>query len=338
MTPPNQYSTQAGRIAVIGLGGTIAMRSADGRGAVPGLGAEELLAALPDAVTRHVARVENFRQLPGAHLALQDLVDLAARIVELERAGAAAGFVVVQGTDTIEETVFALELLHRGGAPVVVTGAMRHAGQTSPDGAANLANSIVLAASPAARERGAMVCFNDEVHAGWAVQKTAATNLAAFSSPGFGPLGHVVEGRAELMMSALRWPAVAAKLDDLRPAPVALVAAALGEGPKLLDAVGQGHWRGLVVQALGAGHLPAEWVEPLERLAAVMPVVLATRVSRGPVLQETYAFPGSEQDLIARGLIPAGYLGASKARILLSLALGAGRAMTGVKAMLGGVA
>jgi L-asparaginase len=56
-----------------------------------------------------------------------------------------------------------------------------------------------------------------------------------------------------------------------------------------------------------------------------MPVVLATRVSRGPVLTETYAFPGSEQDLIARGLIAAGYLCASKARILLSLALSAGR-------------
>ena len=108
------------------------------------------------------------------------------------------------------------------------------------------------------------------------------------------------------------------------PNPVALVAAALGEGPELLDAVGRGHWRGLVVQALGAGHLPGAWVGPLEQLALEMPVVLATRVSRGPVLRETYAFSGSEQDLLARGLISAGYLCASKARVLLSLALGAG--------------
>jgi L-asparaginase len=323
--------TPSGRVAVIGLGGTIAMRSADGRGAVPGLVAEDLVDALPEAVARRVAHVENFRQVPGAHLGLQDLADLAARINALEAGGAAEGFVVVQGTDTIEETVFALELLCRGPAPVVVTGAMRHAGQTSSDGAANIANAIVLAASRAARDRGAMVCFNDEVHAAWAVQKTAATNLAAFSSPGFGPVGHVIEGRADLMLTARRWPAVADDPALVEPAPVALVAATLGEGPELLGAVAQGHWRGLVVKALGAGHLPASWVAPLEELARRMPVVLATRVSRGPVLEATYAFPGSEQDLIARGLIPAGYLCASKARVLVSLGLGAGQSQAGIR-------
>jgi L-asparaginase len=277
--------------------------------------------------------VENFRQLPGAHIGLDDLVQLAGRIRELEQAGEANGFVVVQGTDTIEETVFALELLCRGDAPVVVTGAMRHAGLVSPDGAANIAGAVLTAAAPAARGRGAMVCFNDEIHAGWAVQKTAATNLAAFSSPGFGPVGHVIEGRAELMLTPVRWPAVEDEPSAVEPAPVAIIAAALGEGPEPLDAVGPGHWRGVVVQALGAGHLPASWVGPLEALAGRLPVVLATRVTRGPVLRETYAFPGSEQDLIARGLVPAGYLCASKARILLSFALGAGRDLEGVRAL-----
>jgi L-asparaginase len=169
-----------------------------------------------------------------------------------------------------------------------------------------------------------MVCFNDEIHAGWAVQKTAATNLAAFSSPGFGPVGHVIEGRAEFMMTARRWPSLTADLATVRPARVAVLAATLGEGPELIEAVRHASYSGLVVQATGAGHLPASWAEPLEALAASMPVVLATRVSRGPVLSRTYAFRGSESDLLGRGLISAGYLCASKARILLSMALGAG--------------
>lgn len=333
MNSANPQSTPNGRVAVLGLGGTIAMKPA-GQGAVPGLTADDLVAQLPGATIRHVGHVENFRQLPGAHLALQDLADLAARIDRLERDGVADGFVVVQGTDTIEETVFALELLHRGDAPVVVTGAMRHAGLVSPDGAANIANSVVLAAAPAARGRGAMVCFNDEIHAAWAVQKTAATNPAAFSSPGFGPLGHVVEDEPRLLLETRRWPWPLTQEET--PAPVALLAAALGEGPELVDAVAGGHWRGLVVQALGAGHLPESWVEPLAKLASRMPVVLATRVGRGPVLQRTYAFAGSESDLLARGLLPAGFLCASKARIALAFALGAGLDRDGLRAVLRG--
>jgi L-asparaginase len=313
----------APRIAVLGLGGTIAMRS-EGGGAVPALSAKDLVAVLPATAAKLVGPVENFRQLPGAHLELDDLVALAVRIRELSNRGEADGFVVVQGTDTIEETVFALELLLDGDAPVVVTGAMRHAGQASADGPANVAAALHTAAASAARGLGAVVCFNDEIHAGWAVQKTAATNPAAFSSPGFGPVGHVIEGRARFGMRPCRWTTVTAKPAGLKPAQVAILAASLGEGPGLVEAVAERGYEGLVVQATGAGHLHHSWVEPLAKLAAQMPVVLATRVPRGPVLTSTYGFPGSESDLLSRGLISAGFLNAAKARILLSLALSAG--------------
>jgi len=56
------------------------------------------------------------------------------------------GVVVVQGTDAIEETTFAFDLLLATDKPIVVTGAMRDASAPDYDGPRNLADAVRCAA------------------------------------------------------------------------------------------------------------------------------------------------------------------------------------------------
>jgi L-asparaginase len=98
----------------------------------------------------------------------------------------------------------------------------------------------------------------------------------------------------------------------------------LGDDGRLLSAIEEQGYAGLVIEALGGGHVPSVMVESLEDLAGKMPVVLASRTRSGEVLRRTYGFPGSETDLLERGLINAGPLDGPKARLLLTLLLGSG--------------
>ena len=124
---------QLPRVSVLALGGTIASVVAEGAGAAPALSAEQLVASLPALGETARITADTFRQLPSPELTVADLIGLAEEITRRIAEGD-AGVVVTQGTDTLEETAFALDLLVAGDAPVVVTGAMRNPSLPGADG------------------------------------------------------------------------------------------------------------------------------------------------------------------------------------------------------------
>ena len=315
------------RLLLLSLGGTITMVPSAEGGIAPRLGAAELVASVPDLARVAAIEADSPARLPSPSLTPGHLVDVAQRIAAAFAAGV-DGAVVIQGTDTIEESAFLLDLLVAGDKPVVVTGAMRGAAAPGAEGPANLLAAARVAASDAARGLGTLAVLNDEIHAARFVQKSHTALPSAFTSPMAGPLGIVAEDRVRLFARVDRHPVL--PLQDGPPAPVALLRWAMGDDGRMLGALAGLGYAGAVIEGMGAGHVPADAAEAVGALAATMPVVLASRCATGPVFAETYGYAGGEIDLIRRGAIPGGTLSGPKARLLLGLALrgGGGRDAT----------
>lgn len=316
------------RIAYAALGGTISSTGVPGSGVRPALDAGRQLAGvdLPAGVS---VEAHSLEMLPSVELTLDRIAGISRSLTALVADGA-DGIVLSTGTDALEEVAWALHLTWPSEVPLIVTGAMRPASAVSPDGPGNVADAVIAAASELTRGLGVLVCFAGELHPASSAVKTHTFSVAGFSSPGAGPLGFVSEGSVLLGVHPTT-PRPGLPLAAEHP-PVALLPFSLGDDARQLAAVESLGYAGLVLQGFGAGHVSSRWVETAKELAARMPVVLSTRVPTGPVLRNSYGFPGSERDLLDNGLIGSGTLGAHKARVLLSVLLGAGRSPGEIRA------
>ncbi|RZT13555.1 L-asparaginase [Kribbella sp. VKM Ac-2569] len=303
-------------VALFTLGGTISMAG------TRRLTGDDLTAAMPGLPELgHAVEIQDIEKVPSANLTaakLLEVVDAASKAV----AAGAAGVVVTQGTDTLEESAFLADLVWPHPQPLVFTGAMRNPTLAGPDGPANLLAALRVACSPAARDLGALVVFKEEIHAARWVRKTHSTSTATFVSPNTGPIGHVVEDQVRVLTRPLRLDGVQgnaepAELDTIH---VALYTVTLDDDGLLLQGLADTH-QGLVVAGYGVGHVPATLAPVLGELATRMPVVLTSRTGAGSIVRNTYDSPGSETDLLQRGLIDGGFLDPYKARILLRLLL-----------------
>jgi L-asparaginase len=302
-------------VVVLGAGGTISMR---GERATPALDAHALIDSVPALAAVPRLSAETVLRLPGAHISLGDALALGRRAAAL--AGAGSGVVLTTGTDTLEELAVLCGLLHNGEAPIVLTGANRPASAAGADGPANLLDAIILARAPAAAGLGVVVAFGGEVHAATTVRKIDSTGPVAFGSPTAGPLGRIVEGRVWLHATPRRPAPLEVERLDHR---VATVTTGLGDdGAVLRHAAAT--CDGVVLVALGAGHLSPTVLHELCAAADRLPMLITCRPDRSSMLFSTYGFEGAERDLRASGAVCVPFLSPAAARIALLCALGAG--------------
>lgn len=309
------------RIHVIATGGTIAgvgERGATG-GYAPGvLTIDELLKTLP---TRHALATvtgEQYASLNSDDITQGIWLDMARHINRLAASDDYDGFVITHGTDTLEESAYFFHLALKTRKPVILTGAMRPATATSPDGPLNLHQSVALAASDAARGQGVLVLFSEGIYSARDVRKGNTFRTHAISGGDMGTIGLMRDEVPVFYHASLMRHTVETPFDLERTEALPRVAIAyfhVDAQPEILDALAAGH-DGLVVAGAGDGVVSLRWEERMRALcAAGFPIVRAMRVPDGAVFRGA----GMPDDEI--GTVAAGSLSPEKARVLLMLAL-----------------
>ena len=311
------------RVAIVFTGGTISMGfDPVAGGNVPELDGVAILSRTPGLET--IADIVPIDRglTPASHFTFEDVLEIG-RVVQAALDDAAIdGVVVVQGTDTIEETSFAWDLVLRSPKPVVVTGAMRAPHEEGFDGPANLRDAVTAAASPELRDAGVIVTLAGTLEPADDVTKLHTTAFTAFGSPNGRTLGLVVDGR--VVVERRRGPRRRRITPPAAAARVHLLTAGIGSDGSLLDAAVAAGADGIIVAATGAGNTSPSWLRAAERaMASGVMVALASRCPAGAV-STAYAVPGGGATWMRAGALRVGTLCAIKARVALALGVGAG--------------
>jgi len=307
------------KVIVFTTGGTIAMKfDPKVNGLVPAVSGADLAAAVPGLDQLADVEVREFSNHASCAMTPQKMFDLSNMIEKALECDEVAGAVVTHGTDTVEETSYMLDILHKSEKPIVLTAAMRGAGDTSPDGPANIYCAVKTAASEEAKGMGVMVLLNETIHAAGQVRKTHSANPATFESPWWGPIGYcdvdrVVFRRKPIDRQTFSPKALTARVD--------IVTGQTGIGREYIDYAVSLGCKGIILEGFGRGNLPAIVESGIKDACDKgVVVVISTRTPGGRPYQ-VYAYPGSVTDSRNNGAIHGGEFSSAKTRLKLMVLL-----------------
>jgi L-asparaginase len=310
-------------VCLIATGGTIASLRDPQTGAVrPAVGGDELVATVPGVKEAGLTQVEELAKVNGWNIDPELILSLAGRIKQRLAQLDIDGVVVTHGTDTVEETAFACDLMTKSDKPVAFAAAMRSGDELSADGPRNLLNAVRVAGSPDAHGLGAVLVMNDEVHAARWVRKVDSSQVNAFASPGRHPVALLLPRGLTVLHRPQRVTLTPPKALDRQVVVLQTFIGMPADLPsKIVEATGAD---GVILEGTGLGNLPGSAMEGAKGLIDQgIPVIVATRVVKGGT-SPVYGGPGGGATLRDMGLIEARHLSAAKARLLLMILLANG--------------
>jgi L-asparaginase len=313
-------NTELRTIAILSTGGSIAMTPNRGGRREPTLDAADVLARVDD-LPRAEYRTRNVSATPSNAATFQDWLTLAREIRSETETGASC--VVTHGTDSLTEAAyFCAETMPT--VDVVFVGAMRPPGSAGEDGARNLRDATLAAATT--QGLGAVVCMNGELLSAWSATKSDTAAVNTFVPRAGGRVARIHDQRVWYEGGPIHANWIGSLPDAIGPDHVPpLVALVPDMDPTWLAACLSRTAQGVVVQTFGGGSIPPNVRPVIARYAHDKEIVLTSGQWSGPVVNNEF-YPDTLSELLEAGVHVENVLDSRKARLRLALALAFERA------------
>ncbi len=268
-------------LPVIGLvvtGGTIASKLDAKTGGVKALTDVEEFATFYPGLFEMVSvkKIETPFMKLSENMTSDNWIILAESVKKLLDDSEIQGVVVTHGTDTLHYTAAALSLfLQNLTKPVVLTYAQRSIDRASSDADLNVRCAARMALSIAAQVLlvGHAGLNDDFCYAlpGTKVRKLHSSRRDAFKSVNAGPVAKVWPDRVEFLSTHHARGEGKTELDAVFSDKIALVKFYPGQNADILDYYFKEGYKGVVIEAVGLGHVAAgdvthNWIPTIKRL------------------------------------------------------------------------
>lgn len=274
------------KILVLATGGTIASKPSDD-GLVPALDIDRLLESIDGITGNYSITAKDILHMDSSNIQPEEWVLIARHIYE-EYSGY-DGIVITHGTDTMAYTASILSFMLQGiPVPVVLTGSQLPIINPLTDAAENMRYALAMAASGIG---GVFIAFNRKIILGCRAVKVRTTGFDAFESVNFPYIAEAGAGMEGLSINKyalnnMRGGANEASegsfaLSDSLCTDVFLIKLTPGLNPMIFDMLLDMKYKGIVIEAFGAGglhYVNRDLISKLEKLVkSGIPVVVSSQ-------------------------------------------------------------
>ncbi len=238
------------KILVLATGGTIASE-AGANGLEPAIGAGGLLPYLVGVAENYEITTKDILHLDSSNIQPEEWVIIARSVYEHHKDY--DGIIITHGTDTMAYTASILSYMLRNlPIPVVLTGSQLPMSHPLTDAADNMRYAFAMAASGTP---GVFVSFNRKIILGCRAVKVRTTGFDAFESVNCKNVALIDSNGLNINEKLVRKPVGECELLDSLCPDVFLIKLTPGLKPEIFDVLLQMNYKGIVIEAFGAGGL-----------------------------------------------------------------------------------